>query len=116
MCIKEVLNWERVPNSIDDFQLNWLDRRGATNYNVILFSFAASAWNIWKVRNKMAFEGVFPRQPMDVIFKFLSCLQYWRTLIHGADRSHLDEFLKNIEDWSKNFCNLNSHVGIPVIA
>lgn len=40
-CVKEVLNWERILTSLDDFQLNWLDRKMANRYNIILFSFAA---------------------------------------------------------------------------
>lgn len=108
LCLKETLYWERVPVSIVDFQLNWLDRRGATDYNVILFSFAASVWTLWNVRNRGAFEGVYPRQPMDMIYKFLSCLQRWRTLLTGDEHTKLDNFMKTVEEWSKDFCSLSN--------
>ena len=53
---------------------------------------------------------------MDVIFKFISCLQYWRVLINRAERSKLDDFMKATEDWSKCFFNLVNHAYRPVIS
>lgn len=40
--MKEILSWERAPISLDDFHLNWLENRGANDYNIVLFTFAAS--------------------------------------------------------------------------
>ena len=102
ICVKEVLSWERIPISLDDFQMNWLDRIRANAYNITLFSFAALAWSLWKLRNKMEIEQDFPKRPMDVIYNFLSCLQHWKILITGDDRGFLDDFLDDFESWIKN--------------
>lgn len=80
-CTKEFLNWDKIPESLEGFQMHWLDVRGANSYQIVIFNFAALVWTIWKVRNKMAIEKTFPNQPIEVIFKFVSCLQRWRVLI-----------------------------------
>ena len=99
--MKEILSWERAPISFDDFQLNWLEQRGSNDYNFVLFSFAASVWILWKCRNRMAFDKHFPKQPMEVIFNFMSCLQRWSALLNSDDRDKMNCFLMRVENWSK---------------
>ena len=98
-CVKEACNWNRTPTSLNDFQLNWLEGKRANYYNAILFSFAAFAWALWKCRNRMAIEKDLPRNPMDVIFILISCLQHWRLLTQGVEREIVDCFLRNFEVW-----------------
>lgn len=42
-CNKEIMHWDRVSESLDEFYLGWLDKKGANEYHVGLFSFAALA-------------------------------------------------------------------------
>lgn len=99
ICIKEILLWDSVPVSFDDLHLNWLCKRGANDYHVDLFSFAAVAWTLWTVRNKGAMERIFPK----VIFKLVSCLQRWQILLTDPDRRKLADSLEMAEDWMKAF-------------
>lgn len=103
-CVKEILIWGRIPGSLDDLHLNWLDKRGANDYHIGLFSFAALAWTLWKIRNKMVIEKTFPKQPIEVIVKFVTCLQRWRMLTKEADRMKVEDFLSSAEDWLKKLC------------
>lgn len=84
-----------------------MDQSGATNYNVALFSFAALAWTLWRIRNNMVFEKNFIKNLIDVIFKTLSCLQQWRVLLQKDEGGKLDCLLTASEAWVKNFCNKN---------
>lgn len=97
--IKEMLKWEKTPKSLDNFQHNWLDARGANYYNTCLFSFAALAWTLWKIRNKMAIEKNFPKQPIEALFKSISCLQKWRILVKEGEREDLDHVISLAEIW-----------------
>ena len=101
--MKEVLSWDRLPISIDDFQLHWLEVKDANQYDLVLFSFAAAAWNLWNIRNKMAFDQRYPKQPLDVIYSFLSCLQHWIILLKEKDREHFGSFMSTFTSWAKEF-------------
>ena len=107
-CVKECLMWEKIPVSLDEFHQNWLDTRGANDYYICLSSFAAVAWTLWKIRNRMAIEKVFPNHLTEAIFKFISCLQKWRILIREDDRRRLDKVINMMEDWMKSFCALHA--------
>lgn len=102
-CVKGCLNWQRIPTSLDDFQQFWLDDRGAHTYHISLFSFAALVWSLWKVRNKMAIEKSFPKQPITAFFKSLSCLQRWKILLKEEDRQKIDAVITRAEVWLKAF-------------
>ena len=96
------MNWDRTPISLEDFQFGWLER-GANKYFTSLFSFAAFAWTIWKIRNKMAIEKSFPKKPIVAVFKSLSCLQRWSLLLKGKERQELDAVINSAENWMKTF-------------
>ena len=97
-CFKEIFGWRRCPESLEDFHLYWLDVWGANNYHIGLFSFAALAWTLWKTKNKMAIERTFRKQPSEVVFKFMSCLQRWRVLIKEEERLRLEDLMLSVGD------------------
>ena len=98
--IKGYMNWDNIPNSFAELQQSWLER-GASSYQFSLFSFAAFVWTIWKTRNKMAIEKQFPKQPIAVIFKSISCLQRWSLLLKEKERQELDVMISRAEIWMK---------------
>jgi hypothetical protein len=53
--------------------------------------FVAQSWALWLTRNKFSIEGVFPRQPADVVFKLILTLQLWRPLQKHRDLPVFDE-------------------------
>ena len=67
--------FQTSPEGMNDFLENWFSL-GATRYKFKLFLFAiVFFWVLWKTRNKMRIEGVFVRNPTELIFRILSCLQ-----------------------------------------
>ena len=45
----------------------------------------ALLWALWRIRNKLTIEGVFPSHPADVIFKCVIFLQQWAPLARRQD-------------------------------
>jgi len=88
-CARDALGWERIPNSMSDFLEGWLPL-GCRNYGQELIIFAGVLWSLWTTRNKMVIEGVFLKNPTDMIFKIDSHLQRWRVLLRAADQAFLD--------------------------
>lgn len=76
--------------------------RGANEYNLGLFSFAALSWTLWKYRNKGAIEKIFPNQPVEVVFNFTSCLQCWCILLKKGDRLKMEKWLEIAEAWMRS--------------
>lgn len=72
--IREILEWERAPNGIQDFMDNWA-RRGVNNISLVLYCFSIVLWGLWTTRNKYAIEGVFPTKPGDILFKINTLMQ-----------------------------------------
>ena len=58
--------------------------------------FAALAWTLWTIRNKMVIERVFLRHASDSMFKFLAFLQQWYPLSRQRDRGRLDVMLDRL--------------------
>lgn len=61
---------------------------------------------------KQCLKRVFIKNPIDVIFKILSCLQHWQVLLKGDDGEKLDRFRASAEDWVKDFCNRNVNLNV----
>jgi hypothetical protein len=53
--------------------------------------FVAQSWALWLTRNKFSIDGVFPRQPADIVFKLVLTLQLWRPLQKCKDVQVFDE-------------------------
>ena len=65
---------------------------------VLWILFDVQSWALWTTRNKFSIEPKFPRQPADVIFKSLLCLQQWRPLIKPKLLPLMDELVKMLQD------------------
>lgn len=61
------------------------------SYSYKLFMFSVVFCVLWKCRNKMAIEGVFPRSPTKILFQIASYLQKWHGLLKGADQKLINE-------------------------
>jgi hypothetical protein len=53
--------------------------------------FITQSWAIWLTRNKFTIEGVFPRQPANIVFKLVLTLQLWWPLQKRKDLLLFDE-------------------------
>ena len=56
-------------------------------------------WVLWKARNKMIIEGLFVRNPVELIFRIISCFQKWDVLLRAADRKTLDVQKLQVAAW-----------------
>jgi hypothetical protein len=76
------VNWS--PASRQDW-LNILANFAPRAKRLLWTLFVAQSWALWITRNKFSIEGVFPKQPADVVFKLLLTLQLWRPLQKRRD-------------------------------
>ena len=56
-------------------------------------------WVLWKARNKMIIEGLFVRNPVELIFRIISCFQKWDVLLRAADQKTLDVQKLQVAAW-----------------
>ena len=68
-----------VPSSFDDLP-RWLDTFKIKERFVVSSGVAALIWAIWKTRNDACFNGVFPQDPVNVIFLVSHFVSYWAGL------------------------------------
>jgi hypothetical protein len=90
-CLREALGWKRTPNDLQDFLDNWIPLEGGmggVDYGLKLFALAIVLWLLWTTRNKMPIEGVFQKNPTDILFKIRVCIQRWRPRLEQAGDAH----------------------------
>jgi hypothetical protein len=46
-------------------------------HDLKLFALTMIIWSLWTAHDKMAIEGVFPKDHADVLFKIHTCMQQW---------------------------------------
>jgi hypothetical protein len=76
-----------------------MPRRLGVLRRLVLCFFAALTWAIWKNRNKMAIQTVFPSNPDVVLFNAITFLQMWRELMKDVDKIHLSKMVEGLETW-----------------
>jgi len=74
-----------------------------TDLRLGLFLFPGVAWSIWRVRNKMAIEKIFPNNPIDVIFTGVSYLQKWWRLLKPVDQEKLTGRMNAVRSWLNSY-------------
>jgi len=65
--------------------------------------FAGFAWVLWKARNKMAIEKVFPKHPVDTFYIGLSFIQKWGQLLKPNDQEKLAKGVELLKTWLNNY-------------
>jgi hypothetical protein len=98
-CIRDAFGWNDFPTSKHNFLYDWMPRRLGVSRRLVLFFFAALTWAIWKNRNKMAIQTVFPSNPDVVLYNTITFLQMWRELMKDADKIHLSKMVEGLETW-----------------
>lgn len=84
------------------FMENWV-RIGGKKANLTIFCLAIVLWGLWTTRNKIAIEGTYPSQPIEVLFKINVLSQKWRGLLKEEEKAILEERTKTTEEWLKEF-------------
>jgi hypothetical protein len=78
--IREAFGVQWNPQSLPDF-LSILIQLTPSMRQSFWVLFAAQSWALWLIRNKLAIENSFPKQPADCFFKTAMFLQLWRPLL-----------------------------------
>jgi hypothetical protein len=50
-----------------------------------------------------AIQGVFLREPVEMLFKFFACLQRWGKRLRAADQERLERLVASVRAWSNDF-------------
>ena len=102
--VREALAGKNIPTS-------WKDWRGLQLVNEFklpkrftMFLFSGLAWALWKTRNKMAIEHIYPTQAMQVLHLGVSFMQKWRPLLKASDQEKMKEVVDRLKHWAMNFC------------
>ena len=103
ICIKEALGWERIPNSINEFFSNWLNKCRGVEKTCGLYCFTMVAWGLWKIRNDMAINLKFCRQLSNILYMVSLDMQKWKFLMKEQEREFVDKKLEKLKDWYFNF-------------
>jgi hypothetical protein len=90
-CLREALAGRELPitykiSLIIGYHLK--GGRGGVDYGLKLFALAIVLWLLWTTRNKMPIEGVFQKNPTDILFKIRVCIQRWRPRLEQAGDAH----------------------------
>jgi hypothetical protein len=101
-CLREAMGWDRPPRSLQDFLENWLLLHDG-GYGLKLYELTMTLWSLWMTCNKMAIEGVFPKDPADILFKIHTCLQRWRARLECTEAAKLDEMMAQARGWTEAF-------------
>ena len=81
----------------------------------MLIFFAALSWAIWKNRNSMVIQKVFPANPDVVLYNAITLLQMWRELTKDADKIQSSKIVEGLETWISKLDRLqtfNSEIAI----
>jgi hypothetical protein len=102
-CIRDIFGWDSFPTSWEDLQGGWLSQKLKVPYKIGLFVFVGLAWALWKTRNKMAIEKLFPSSPVDVIRSGVTFVQKWASLLKDADQKMIAGTLGRIKEFLKDY-------------
>lgn len=95
-CIRDTFGWESFPTSTTDFMESWLPDKLGVHKHLAMFIFAGLMWAIWRKRNKMAIEKIFPKTPSEALLYGLSFMQKWELLLKEDDRRKLSEVRRQV--------------------
>jgi len=101
-CLSEIFGGT-IPYSWDELHGGKLTNMFKTNMRLSLFLFAGIAWSIWRTRNKMAIEKVFPQNPIDVVYLGISYVQKWWRLLKPADQEKLSNAADTMRGWLQGY-------------
>lgn len=85
-CIRDGSGLQGFPTSVQEVILFWLPRRLGVPKRLCLTFFAGLAWMLWKNRNRMAIEKIFPSNPDAVIHEAFNLMQMWIGIQKEADK------------------------------
>jgi hypothetical protein len=93
--VRELLHCEWNPGGIGDFIALAQGISGPLR-SLVWFTFAAMAWSLWNIRNKLTIEGKLINNPTDAFYHMMLHMQSWRVLVRRRDRALLDEALEAV--------------------
>ena len=74
------------------------------------FIIAGVTWAIWRSRNKMAIEKLFPKNPLDVIRSGVAYVQKWWPLLGASDQANIAILGEKMKMWFQNHSPSNGSI------
>lgn len=98
-CIRDAFGLQNYPVSIQELVSQWLPKRLGIPKKICFAFFAGLAWAIWRNRNKMAIEKLFPLNPDAVIHAAINFVQIWAGLSKEGDAAMMKDMAQRLSDW-----------------
>ena len=108
-CIRDALGWAGCPSSLSDA----LDDHvwgGKIPIRLKFFIIVGVTWAIWRSRNKMAIEKLFPKNPLDVIRSGVAYVQKWRPLLGASVQANIAILGEKMKMWFQNHSPSNGSI------
>jgi len=98
-CIRDAFGLKGFPVSIQEMVSEWLPRRLGIPKRLCFTFFAGLAWFMWKNRNKMAIEKIFPTNPDAVIHAALNLMHMCIDLQKEGDKIKMMKMVQYLTSW-----------------
>jgi hypothetical protein len=95
--LRDGLKWRRIPKSVGDFKENFLLCKGPKGVRIVWFLFGTVSWTLWLNRDDFIFNDRTVSSPRARIFQLISFLQHWIVVASGADRTALEQMVKELK-------------------
>jgi len=98
-CIRDAFGLQNYPISIQGLVTQWMTRRLGIPKRLCFAFFAGLAWAIWRNRNKMAIEKLFPLNPDVVIHAAVNFVQIWADLNKEGEAVKMKGMAQRLSNW-----------------
>lgn len=89
-----------VPRTLDQCW-NWCEKWLPLGKKFHVCGAAAICWAIWKARNKVCFDKIMIKNPLDIVYHACALIKYWAGLFVEADKEQLEEGVNAILEIAK---------------
>jgi hypothetical protein len=86
-----------------DLLADWLTGKFGVDYQIGLSYFAGLAWAIWTTRNKMCIQKKLPNKLLGIVYLVLSYIQKWRIIMRKLEKVKVEELMKTVLQFVKEF-------------
>jgi hypothetical protein len=102
--IATCLGAANVPISFDQ-SWKWCERWLPNGKQFYVVGIATTCWSIWKIRNKVCFDGKTFRNPIEIICHACALMKYWAGLQKEGDKEVLIQGVETMIKIALQFAN-----------
>ena len=98
-CLRDAFGWAGCPSNLGDVLGDKFLGVMKIPAHLKLFVIVGITWAIWRSRNKMAIEKLFPKNFLDVIRSGVAFVQKWRLLLGKSDQASIAKLGEKMMAW-----------------